>query len=131
MKRDLELIRKILIAIEENPKPQFQGELSVEGYDDETLMFHVSLLEESGFIDAVISKDGTGEIVNVFPNHLTWAGYEFLELARNNSVWEKSKKVLKEKSISVSVAILSELLKYLVKDTLGLGAAHSPPNQPV
>jgi len=127
MKRDLELIRKLLITIEENPKPQFDGVLSVDGYNDETVLFHLDLLNDAGFIDATISKDETGEIINAFPNHITWAGYEFLDLARNNSVWDKSKKVIKEKSVSISVALLSELLKSIAKEILGIGGIHNPP----
>lgn len=119
MKRDLELIRKILVAIEEKQSMEAE-EITLEGYDFETIAFHLVLLNEARFIKAIIREDESGEVVSALAIRLTWDGSEFLQVARNDNAWNKSKKLIGEKSISVSIAILTELLKSLVKETLGL-----------
>ena len=119
MKRDLELIRKILEEIETNDKT-YANEMEIDGYDSNTIAFHIDLLNEAGYVKAIIEYEANGGYASAFAERLTWQGYEFLELSRNNTLWEKAKKVLKEKSISISVSLLTELLKSIAKDRLGL-----------
>lgn len=119
MKRDIDLIRKILEAVETLPH-SFGKNLEIEGYDLQAVAFHMELLEEAGYLIGNIDKASNGEYANAWPTRLTWEGYEFLELARNDTTWDKSKKFLKDKSLSVPVTILTELLKSFVKEALGL-----------
>jgi DNA-binding transcriptional ArsR family regulator len=130
MKRDLDLVRKILISIEQKPNLEPE-EITIDGYEFQIVAFHLLILKEAGLVDAVMSEDASGELVGAFAIRLTWDGFEFLELARNDTVWQKSKKFLKDKTVSVSVAILTEILKAIVRDTLGLGGIQSLPQQPV
>ena len=125
MKRDLELIRTILETIEATEFMPGQN-LEIEGYDFRTVAFHTELLKEAGYVIATIGKASSGQYINVWPGRLTWEGYEFLDLSRSDTVWQKSKKILKEKSISVPVAILTELLKSITKEALGLSGTHIP-----
>ncbi len=119
MKRDLDLVRKILITIEGKPTLD-PVSVEIEGHEFEEIAFHLLLLKEAGFIDAIISQDETDEIINVFVSRLTWSGCEFLDLARNDTIWSKSKSTLKEKAVSVSVTIFTELLGRTLRSTLGL-----------
>lgn len=130
MKRDLDLVRKILIAVEEKPDLE-PSEISIEGYDFEVVAFHLLILKEAGLVDAEISDDAAGEIAGAFAIRLTWAGFEFLDLARTDTVWNKSKMFLKEKAVSVSLALLTEVLKSILKESLGLGVTSSFPQGPI
>lgn len=90
MKRDLDLIRKILQACEEAPSA-IPGKLSLEGHSAEEIGFHIYLLGQAGLME---TNDQTGPgdpSPNAQPVCLTWAGYEFLEASRNDGVWSKAK----------------------------------------
>ena len=130
MKRDLDLVRKILIAIEDKPNLEPE-EITIQEYEFEVVAFHLLILKEAGLVDAVMSEDAAGELIGAFAIRLTWNGFEFLDLARNDTVWNKSKKFLKEKAVSVSVGVLTEVLKSILKDTLGLSGFQNLPQQPV
>lgn len=59
MKRDMELVRKILFAMEEVPfdgEPMWPG---IEGYEDQEITYHVMIMHEAGLIYAV--DDSTEE----------------------------------------------------------------------
>lgn len=117
MKRDLELIRKILLTVEEHEDLE-PFDLELEDYDENKINFHLQLLDEASFIETILERDETGAIVLAQPIRMTWKGFEFLDMARNNNVWEKSKKFVAQKSVSVSISMFVEIMKIILKDLL-------------
>ncbi len=117
MKRDLELVKKILLAIEaqEKPNPKF----SIAGYDEEVVSYHIKLLRDAGLIEALVNEMMDWKI-RAIPKRLTWEGHEWLDLARNDKVWTKAKKLVASKGLEIPFNILGLLLKELVKDLLNL-----------
>lgn len=115
MKRDLELVKKILLALEE--QEQVNPKFVLPDYDKRIVSYHIMLMEQAGLLEAQVNKLIDGE-VEAWPKRLTWQGHEWLDLARNNTVWEKVKKQLKEKTVTVSFdtmkLLLSEGLKQLL-----------------
>ncbi len=59
MKRDLELIRKILLLAENLPSGEISGIRSDDHIENEVAE-HIALLKEPGFLDAVIRTDEKG-----------------------------------------------------------------------
>jgi hypothetical protein len=51
---------------------------------------------------------------------LTWAGHEFYEAARNQTIYNRAKEVILEKGGSLPFVVLNELLISLVKNAVGL-----------
>lgn len=92
MKRDMDLIRAILMAIEEMPTPRpRQTDFKLDGYDPEIVSYHVFLLNDAGLIQA---SDVSHNLAFAWaPKRLTWAGHEFLDAARNDNIWAAAKKV--------------------------------------
>ena len=89
MKRDMELIRKILFAIEASDcEPLDWIELKIDGYSDSLVSYHVQLLSEAGLVDAIDSSTMGNYEVN--PRRLTWHGHEFLDTVRDPGVWHKT-----------------------------------------
>lgn len=106
MKRDMDLARKILLAIEAHPEPcSWNGPLDFPNYPEKEISYHVKLLKEAGLIEANISIAG-GETFICFVNSLTWEGHEFLEASRDDSRWEKVKRQIMEKTGSLSFEVL-------------------------
>lgn len=79
--------------------------LDIPDYSEKEVCYHVKLLEEAGLIEARIMTAMGGEFECVV-NSLTWAGHEFLEAARDNSRWEKVKRLVVEKTGSLPFEVL-------------------------
>jgi predicted transcriptional regulator len=118
VKRDFDLIRQILRSIEDNPRPNEWISIEVDGFDEETISYHVKLLHEAGLIEAkdLTTKDG----FNWMPVSLTWQGHEFLDAAKNETVWKKLKKAIADKGGSLPFEIVKALAIGFAKEiTLG------------
>jgi hypothetical protein len=95
MKRDMDLIRKILLAIEAHP---FYGKWNVPldfgDFPEELVDYHLKLLSEANLIEAKVRIGSKRWVIN----GLTWAGHEFLDASRDDSRWESVKRLLLEKT---------------------------------
>ena len=99
MKRNMDLVRQILIEIECSEN----GNLNFDAlrYEREQVCLHVQLMKEQGLVDAAIISDDDGpehEIIICKVEGLTWDGHDFLDkvfTAQNtgfpgrSSVWLK------------------------------------------
>ncbi|AYF20055.1 DUF2513 domain-containing protein [Vibrio parahaemolyticus] len=116
MKRDMELIRKLLLTIEENPR-----QLEVEGYDKNQVKYHALLLIEAGFLDGNVSDTlANTSVVPSFVsvNRLIWDGHEFLDNIRKEEVWNTIKTEFKDASISTVFSIGKQLTENYAKKKL-------------
>ena len=59
MKRDMELVRAILLAMEDSPSTG-PGELVIPDYDTEAVMYHLKIMREAGLIKAVDASSADG-----------------------------------------------------------------------
>ena len=111
MKRDMDLVRRILIEIEEK-----DNEIQIEGYSPEQINYHIRLLLEAELIRAtdVSSFDGEEYLID----GLTWQGHEFLDQARSETVWNKAKKFLSEKGVDLSLHALKTALAIVTKELM-------------
>jgi Hypothetical protein (DUF2513) len=112
MKLNLDLVRAILLRIEEAPPNQDVGSLHLEGYDEDEVLAHIDLLAEQDLINANIVQAGSGDkrIYAAYVKNLTWEGHQFLDNARNEEVWNRTKKIVKERGGSASFEIFKSLL---------------------
>lgn len=109
----MDLARLILLRLETATSPIPASAFSGEGYDVQTVAYHYHLLEQAGYITANLFRlEGRGAIDGTAES-LTWQGHEFLDAARNDSVWHKTMAFVKEKGGSIPFDILKGvLLKY-------------------
>ena len=120
MKRDLDLIRRILMDIQSMPAGEARQEITYAGeYDPATIAEHVALLIESDLIK--------GEMLNIFGNTdqfmitgLTWKGHDFIDAAKNEHIWAKAKKTVLKETPLIAFDVLLEWLKIEMKKKLGL-----------
>jgi len=115
MQRDIELLRQLLLDIEPCAYPNQHLAFHIEGYDPDTIAEHMRLLVEAGFIQAA---DNPYSCFYEWNNiRLTWAGHEFLELARQPEQWATAKQQL-AKTATQNITILQEILLQQVRKTL-------------
>ena len=115
MKRDFELIRKLLFYFEEKAGPKAVECPAIEGYDELTIKYHVLLLTQAGLIDYEPELTKTGRIIRVIPFNLTWNGHEFLDAIRQESTWLKTKNIAKEKSGTLSFEVIKAIALHGIK----------------
>lgn len=119
MKRNLDLIRDVLLAVEGHDRPTKTVEIRVEGASPEEIAYHVMLLGQAQFVDAVDMSDG--QMLDWRPKSLTWQGHEFLDATRNASVWRQVKAKLSERAMDAPLAVVQELAIKYASSMLGLG----------
>jgi hypothetical protein len=121
MKRDLDLIREILLHIESGE--QYDGtrefyystpeDMGLSGGTPEEFVYHCTLLIEDGYID------GAATIVNIVVRRLTSRGHDFLDDIRDAGVWKQVKNRLGSLP-GVALGIVAELAKSEIKKHLAL-----------
>lgn len=115
MNRDLDLIRLLLLLTDgDEPKLDFTP------YTQAQWLYHSALLIEAKFVHGRTIENGDGEIATTIRSRLTWTGHEFLDAARNDKIWKKAGEKIKHSGVQVTVSLLEELLKQLLKESLGL-----------
>ncbi|MBN2429283.1 MAG: DUF2513 domain-containing protein [Deltaproteobacteria bacterium] len=111
MKRDIDIIRKIAFALE-NENGFVRG---VEGVSDTEFRFNGVLMIEAGLVDGVSdwgrSREPTQAPETVLLKRLTWRGYEFLSLAGENKVWEEAKATILRPGATWAFSLFFEWLK--------------------
>ena len=106
MKRDMSLIREILLSIEENDEV-----LPVEGFSSEIIESHVTLLTEALLVER--KSSGINSFVTV--TKLTWTGHEFLDSIREEQVWNTIKSEFREAGMSTIIKVGKDLAEGFAK----------------
>lgn len=122
MKRDMDLVRAILLTLEAQGIATFEKESSVLYrlstqfpalvQNEIRLIDHFRLLEEGGFITS--DHDDPHDELFIENSRLTWQGHELLADIRDEGMWKK----IKERAGENSLAVLKHVAVELTKKTL-------------
>ena len=119
MKRNMDLVRLLLLRIEEESTSALRNVPEMDGFDAETVVHHVALMIQAGLLIAIDAS--TMQERDYLQIELTWQGHEFLETVRDPEVWTKTKEGA-AKVGSWSIGVLAEIGKAVVTAKLkGLG----------
>jgi hypothetical protein len=110
MKRDFDLIRKILLTLEESPRGHDEI-TEIDGYPDEVFGYHGHLLHEAGLVVAYERECMGLPMPYANPYGLTWDGHEFLDLIKKDTLWEKAKSTILKHSSGLAFAVLQDWAK--------------------
>ena len=123
MKRDIDLIRNILLRLEglETPREWLDPD-NFEGYDDGIISYHFEILGEAGLIKAENNTTiGVPIKFNWRAMRLTWAGHDFLEAMRGDTRWKKVKDFVKNYSGMISIELTKKVALEALKTQLQQG----------
>lgn len=123
MRRDMELIRKMLIAIEDNPSGWAPDRFQIEGYSDDVIGYHAYLLVDAGLARGIDMTSSASTAPEYHVQTLTWVGHEFCQAAREDTRWKKAMRVVAEKGGAITFEVLKELLVSLMRGAFGLGTS--------
>lgn len=124
MKRELDLIRAILLKVEALPVGDSLQSIEVDGYSEDVIAEHVWLLEKSGYLEARIFTErnwqGNEQVKGYLITRLLNEGHDFIADAKNDSVWQKATAVIREKSEDVSLAVVKAVVAKMMLQQFGL-----------
>ena len=120
MKRDFDLVRRILMKIQDTPAGEYCDEIAYpDEYDPATISEHVRLLIDENFLNGKM-VDAWGSSPQFRITGLTWKGHDFVDAAKDNTLWEKAKKTILTTTAAITCDLLLLWLKTEIKMSLGL-----------
>lgn len=141
MKRDWDLLREQLIAIEEDSdfkkdvlgaiptQPEWLDDQSEQEYlkaladyrkIEQRVFGHLELLVNNGFVEGLnIGRDSGGFHFSIFHPRLTMAGHDLLDTMRSKTLWTQIKSMARDKSLELSFDVIKSLGAVALKSMLG------------
>jgi hypothetical protein len=114
MKRDWDLIRLLLLDLEG------EQEVDLSAYTEDEREYHRYLIADAGLAEGTPTTTLGKAHPTAYLFWLNWQGHDFLEAARNDSIWEKAKAKLAGMGGSAGFEVVKALLIATAKEQLGL-----------
>ncbi len=123
MKRDMDLIRAILLRLEETElEPgslygfsNWDGEPFIEGWSPLEIAYNYDQMLKGGLL--VDDGRARGQVGQLTYSGMEWAGHDFLDAVRSPEVWRKTKG-LGEKVGSLTFDLLKQVAVDFAKSTI-------------
>lgn len=124
MKRDNEIIRALMLDLEQTDRP-INGGHQVPGYSKEQVAYHLALIVKEGYAEGPAPRYSTGGgdptiPVLVLALRLTPAGHDFIDTLRDDAIWAKVKERTGKVVGGVTLAILKDVGAAVLRQQLGL-----------
>tara|TARA_R110000782_G_scaffold19665_1_gene53542 strand:- start:1911 stop:2297 length:387 start_codon:yes stop_codon:yes gene_type:complete len=94
MKRDMDLIRSLLLFLEERDDLSLiqASDILIGDASQPQVQYHLNLMFQAGLIDGEpVRSTSSDRLIYVVPFALTWTGHEFLESVRDPEIWRQAK----------------------------------------
>ena len=109
MTRDWEIIRAILVRLEESNTPNSVVNMQdFEGIEEQSVAYNMRLLRDENCIEANILETSTGDnlIGAAIARRLTPKGHDLLDSIRNETVWNQIKDKFQSKSLDMTIDLV-------------------------
>jgi hypothetical protein len=97
-------------------------------YSETQKLYHSVLLIEAGLVHGVVILGQDGQPACTRISRLAWSGHEFLELTRDDTIWNKAKCVVAESAKGAAAEIVTSACKQLL--SIGIEATVRGLTQP-
>lgn len=118
MKRNLDLLRDILVALEAHATPSEWIDPEVDGHTGVEVSYHIMLLHEAGLLEGW-DRSAIG-VFRWSASRLTWEGHEFLEAARDDATWKEITERVAERTGGQPFVVVKDALLASAKEKLGI-----------
>ncbi|MEH6498204.1 MAG: DUF2513 domain-containing protein [Pseudoalteromonas distincta] len=119
MKRDWDIIRKVLIEVQNlSLTERDQSEYAADGLEADLETSHVFLLYDAGFLTGIRTDtmDGRG----VMCPDLTWQGHDLLASIESKPVWDRVKQMATDKGLDLSFETVKLLASKALAQIVGV-----------
>ena len=120
MKRDMDLVRKLVLYIEEKEDDNPILKAPFSGYSELDFEEHYHLLFEAGLVrcETVCSGSTPSRIVKVIPFSLTWEGHDFADAIKNETIWKNAKAKITSQIGGLPFDVLKAVLIGMCKEAI-------------
>ena len=118
MKRDMELIRRVMLAVEKSKDPYELVDPKFEGHTETEISYQIALLDDAGLLHGQ-DRSAIG-IFRWSAGALTWSGHEFVEAVRDEAVWKEALTIAGMTDDGVVFEILQKALMQILEKRAGL-----------
>jgi hypothetical protein len=109
MKRDMDLVRKILREAAESNGPLDASAFVSDDTSFAFVAYHVKIMEDADLIEArILRAKGSGTVIAEILN-LTWEGQDFLDSVRSDDVWSKTKMTIAKAAGAASLEVTKSI----------------------
>lgn len=127
MKRDWEIIREIMLKLEELPNNTEVVRLSDFPKEQHfSASYNAQLLVEAGLVEGQFShfRGIDPKASDMLLRRLTWEGHELLDAIRSDSVWNKTKESFVSRGLDMTFdlvkSVAGDIAASLLKQSIGL-----------
>ena len=118
MKRDMDLVREILMFVSECDEPVDASIFVSDNHDLDKVLYTIYLMKDADLVDANIIKAYGGKYLGAEIISLTWQGHDFLDNIRSDKVWSQVKKTIAKTSKGASLYVFKKLAEKIVLDSI-------------
>ena len=104
------LIRQIALCIEAADDQIDSANIEIAGYSSEQVGLHCAFMEEGGLIVAEKIAELDPRFSELMIQRLTWKGCDFIDAARDSTIWKKAMRQVKQAVLSM---VFDDFLKRL------------------
>lgn len=118
MKRDMDLIREILLFAEAQTGHWTSSDIEIEGWSREEVSYHIGLLVDKKLLEATCTAFlGRGHSQYFYDvNRLTFDGHDFIDNIRDPKFFNRIKQEATERGIALTLDAVIHLAKKLVRE---------------
>lgn len=121
VKRDLEVIRHILITIENSTKYRLiTADFTTEKYNSQIISHHILLLLDCDYIEITEVPMCRPGYTPLIVNRITSQGYDYLDNIRDDTIWNETKKQISKVSSSVSLDVIKSVAGKIILGMIGI-----------
>ena len=118
MKRNMELIRMVMLAAEKTKDPFELTDPKFEGHNEAEISYHIALLDDAGLLHGQ-DRSAIG-VYRWSAGTLTWKGHEFVEAIKDESVWKEALAITEKAGNGTVFEILQKALMQVLQKRAGL-----------
>lgn len=118
MKRDMDLVRQILLACEAcDPEEELLPVPTILDCTRTQVCYHIHLMGQAGLLIVVDQTHMSSPCPQAALLSVTWAGHDFIDNTKSSAVWTATKEAAK-KAGGVGFDLLIQIAKYEAKQQL-------------
>ena len=126
MRRDMDLVRDILMAVEDaNGRVDGDTLAALADGDRVKALNHIEMMDAHGLVRASVTRvTGNDAMARFSVEGMTWEGYDYLDAMRSDMVWKAAKSAIAETvrdaPLSVVKDVCTALALHMVEERLGI-----------
>lgn len=118
MKRDWDLIRRLLIETEKLKPKEYLMPQAIADENPVKVGYHFMIMIEAKLIHGTDNCNDYSRLETCFAMGISWEGHEFLDSIRRDSMWNKIKSTAVEKSSALSFEAIKAAITLIIKQAV-------------